>query len=147
MLYHGHAIAAVAATTPHIAEEALALIKVDYELLPPVLDVRKAMQDDSQILHGDLRTSGTPEKNDTPTNVANQIRFARGDLEVGFKIAEVIIEREFNTSMVHQGYIEPHNAVAQYNADGNATLWVSTQGQFAVRDLCGHLLQMDPSQH
>ena len=145
VLYHGHAIAAVAATSPHVAEEALALIKVDYELLPPVLEVRKAMQDEAPILHPDLRTSGTPEKKDTPTNVANQIRFARGDLEAGFTRADVIVEREFNTSMVHQGYIEPHNAVAQYNADGNATLWVSTQGTFAVRDLCGHLLQMDPS--
>ena len=55
VLYHGHAIAAVASTSPHIAEEALALIKVDYELLPPVLDVRKAMQEDSPILHEDLR--------------------------------------------------------------------------------------------
>ena len=144
-LYHGHAIAAVAATSPHIAEEALALIKVDYEFLPPVLDVRKAMQEDSPILHEDLRTSGTPEKKDTPTNVANHIRFARGDLEAGFTRADAVVEREFNTSMVHQGYIEPHNAVAQYNVDGNAVLWVSTQGAFAVRDLCGHLLQMDAS--
>ena len=62
------------------------LIKVEYELLPPVLDVRKAMQDEAPILHQDLRTSGTPEKKDTPTNVANQIRFARGDLEVGFQM-------------------------------------------------------------
>ena len=102
MLYHGHAIAAVAATSPHLAEEALALIKVDYELLPPVLDVRKAMQDDSPILHEGLRTSGTPEKKDTPTNVANHIRFARGDLEVGFTIADVIVEHEFPTAMVHR---------------------------------------------
>jgi CO/xanthine dehydrogenase Mo-binding subunit len=144
-LYHGHAIAAVAATNCHIAEEALGLIKVEYEVLLPVLDVRDAMQDHAPILHQDLRTSGTPEKKDMPTNVANHLRFARGDLELGFRMADVVVEREFNTSMVHQGYIEPHNAVAQYNTDGNATLWVSTQGAFAVRDLCGHLLQMDAS--
>jgi len=145
VLYHGHAIAAVVATSPHIAEEALGLIKVEYELLPPVLDVYKAMQDDTPILHSDLRTSGTPEKSDKPTNVANHLRFARGDLEAGFAAADIIVEREFNTSMVHQGYIEPHNAVAQYNADGQATLWVSTHGPFAVRELCGRLLQTDPS--
>lgn len=145
IFYHGHAIAAVAATSPHIAEEALGLIKVEYEVLPPVLDVRKAMQDDAPILHPDLRTGGTPEKSDKLTNTANHIRFARGDLETGFKVADVVVEREFNTSMVHQGYIEPHNAVAQYNADGNGTIWVSTQGSFAVRDLCGHLLKMDSS--
>jgi len=141
-LYDGHAIAVVAATSPHIAEEALGLIKVEYEVLPPVLDVRKAMQDGTPILLPELRTSGTPEKSDKETNVASQVRFARGDLEAGFKAADVVIEREFNTSMVHQGYIEPHNAVAQYNADGHSTVWVSTQGPFSVRELCAHILQI-----
>ena len=145
VLYNGHAVAVVAATSPHIAEEALALIKVEYEVLPHVLDVRKAMQDDAPILLPDLRTSGTPEKSDKPTNVASQVRFARGDLEAGFKAADVVVEREFNTSMVHQGYIEPHNAVAQYNADGNSTVWVSTQGTFSVRELCSQILKMAPS--
>jgi CO/xanthine dehydrogenase Mo-binding subunit len=145
VLYHEHAVAAVVATSSHTAEEALGLIKVEYEVLPPALDVYKAMQDDTPILHSDLRTSGTLEKSDKPTNVANHIRFARGDLDAGFAAADIIVEREFNTSMVHQGYIEPHNAVAQYNTDGQATLWVSTQGPFAVRELCGRLLQTDPS--
>ncbi len=142
VLYDGHAVAAVAATSPHIAEEALKLIKVEYEVLPHVLDVRKAMQDDAPILLPDLRTSGTPEKSDKQTNIASQVRFARGDLEAGFRAADVIVEREFTTSMVHQGYIEPHNAVAQYNADGHGTIWVSTQGPFSVRELCSHILQM-----
>ena len=146
-LYHGHAVAAVAATSPHIAEEALALIKVEYEVLPPVLDVRKAMQEGAPILLPDLRTSGTLEKSDKPTNVASQVRFARGDLEAGFKAADVVVEREFHTSMVHQGYIEPHNAVAQYNEDGHSTIWVSTQGTFSVRELCAQILQHVLQQH
>ena len=78
----------------------------------------------------DLRTSGTPEKSDKQTNIASQVRFARGDLEAGFKAADVIVEREFNTSMVHQGYIEPHNAVAQYNSDGHSTVWGEHTGNF-----------------
>ena len=78
------------------------------------------MKEDAPILHPDIRTSGTPEKSDKQTNVASQVRFARGDLEAGFKAADVVVEREFDTSMVHQGYIEPHNAVAQYNADGHS---------------------------
>jgi len=142
VLYDGHAVAAVVATSPYIAEEALGLIKVEYEVLPLVLEVRQAMQDGAPILLPELRTSGSPEKSDTPTNIASQVRFARGDLDAGFKAADVIIEREFNTSMVHQGYIEPHNAVAQYRADGKATIWVSTQGTFSVRELCAHLVQM-----
>lgn len=128
---------------PHIAEEAIKLIKVEYEVLPHVQDVLAAMKDDAPILHPDLRTSGTAEKSDKQTNVASQVRFARGDLEAGFKAAEVIAEREFDTAMVHQGYIEPHNAVAQYNQDGRSTVWVSTQGSFAVRELCGHIRQMN----
>jgi xanthine dehydrogenase molybdenum-binding subunit len=145
VLYDGHAVAAVAATSTHIAEEALKLIKVEYEVLPHVQDVRNAMKEDAPILHPEVRTSGAPEKSDKQTNVASQVRFARGDLDVGFKAASVVIEREFDTSMVHQGYIEPHNAVAQYNADGQATLWTSTQGAFTARDQCGLVLGIPPS--
>ncbi len=143
VLYDGHALAAVAASSPHIAEEAVKLIKVEYEPLPHVQNVLEAMKDDAPILHPDLRTGGRAETSDKQTNVANQVRFARGDLAAGFAAADVIVEREFDTTMVHQGYIEPHNAVAQYNQDGHGTIWVSTQGSFAVRELCGHILQMN----
>ena len=122
VLYDGHAVAAVAATSPHIAEEAVRLIKVEYEVLPHVQDVRNAMKENAPILLPELRTSGAPEKSDKQTNIASQVRFARGDLDIGFKTADVVVEREFNTAMVHQGYIEPHNAVAQYNADGQTTI-------------------------
>lgn len=145
VLYDGHPVAAVAATSTHIAEEALKLIKVEYEVLPHAQDVRNAMKEDAPILHPDVRTSGAPEKSDKQTNVASQVRFARGDLDAGFKTADVVIEREFKTSMVHQGYIEPHNAVAQYNADGQSTLWTSTQGAFTARDQCGLVLGVPAS--
>jgi xanthine dehydrogenase molybdenum-binding subunit len=145
VLYDGHAVAAVAATSPHIAEEAVKLIKVEYEPLPHVQDVLKAMKDDAPILLPDLRTSGTPEKSDKQTNIASQVRFARGDLAAGFAAADVIVEHEFDTSMVHQGYIEPHNAVAQYNPDGQTTIWTSTQGAFTARDQCGLALNIPAS--
>jgi CO/xanthine dehydrogenase Mo-binding subunit len=144
-LYDGHAVAAVAATSPHIAEEALKLIKVEYEVLSHVLNAVSAMKDNAPILLPDLRTSGTPEKSDKETNIASQVRFARGDLEAGFKAADVIVEREFDTAMVHQGYIEPHNAVAQYNADGQTTIWTSTQGAFTARDQCALALNIPAS--
>ena len=70
---------------------------------------------------------------DKETNVAAHIQFKRGDIEAGFKSADYVVEREFKTAMVHQGYIEPHNAVATYNADGHGTIYCSTQGTFAVR--------------
>jgi CO/xanthine dehydrogenase Mo-binding subunit len=145
VLYDGHAVAAVAATSPHIAEEAVKLIKVEYEVLPHVQNVLHAMKDDAPILLPDVRTSGAPEKSDKQTNIASQVRFARGDLEAGFKAAAVVVEREFDTAMVHQGYIEPHNAVAQYNSDGQATIWTSTQGAFTARDQCGLVLGIPAS--
>lgn len=144
-LYDGHAVAAVAATSPHVAEEALKLIKVEYEVLPHAQDVVAAMKDDAPILIPELRTSGAPEKSDKETNIASQVRFARGDLEAGFKAADVIVEREFDTAMVHQGYIEPHNAVAQYNSDGQTTIWTSTQGAFTARDQCALVLDIPAS--
>jgi CO/xanthine dehydrogenase Mo-binding subunit len=140
VLYTGHAVAAVAATSPHLAEEALALIDVRYEVLPHVLDVRAAMAKGAPILHDDLRTQGSPSPSDEPTNVASVVLFERGDLAAAFGAADVVVEREFDTAMVHQGYIEPHNAVAQVNPDGQATLWCSTQGAFDVRRFCSQVL-------
>ena len=137
VLYDGHAIAAVAATSPHIAEEALKLIEVEYEVLPPVMTVDAAMKPGAPILLSDLRNR---EEGDKPTNVANHIQFKRGDVEAGFKAADFVVEREFNTAMVHQGYIEPHNAVGIYNTDGQATIYCSTQGAFDVRSLSAQVL-------
>ncbi len=113
VLYFGHAVAAVAAINVHVAEAAAALIEVEYEVLTPVLDVRKAMQADSAILLDDMRTDELGKKGEVPSNVAAHYQIQSGDLEKGFQDASVIVEREFFTSMVHQGYIEPQNATAQ----------------------------------
>jgi xanthine dehydrogenase molybdenum-binding subunit len=138
-LYDGHAVAAVAATSAHIAEEAVRLIEVDYEVLPPVMTVEDAMKPGATILNPKLRNK---EEGDKQTNVASHLQFKRGELEDGFKAADFVVEREFKTAMVHQGYLEPHNAVAIYNSDGNGTIWCSTQGSFAVRALSAALVGM-----
>jgi xanthine dehydrogenase molybdenum-binding subunit len=145
VLYHGHAVAAVAATSPHIAEDALELIKVDYEVLAPVLDVRQAMQEDAPILLDGLRTDEMGLKGEEPSNVARRIQHQQGNLENGFEEAAVIVEREFFTATVHQGYIEPQVATALYNHDGQLTIWCSTQGAFWVRDQLSDILQMPVS--
>jgi xanthine dehydrogenase molybdenum-binding subunit len=151
VLYDGHAVAAVAATSPHVAEEALRLIEVDYEPLPPVMTADAAMKPDAPILLPEIRQKfiagrsdpGSPEGPDRPTNVAAHIQFQRGDLEAGFRAADHVIERYFRTETVHQGYIEPHNAVAIYNSDGHATIYCSTQGTFNVRTLTATVLKMN----
>jgi len=144
-LYKGHAVAAVAADDVHVAREAAGLIEVEYEPLPPVLDVLEAMQADAPILHEDLRTeafaSATDEPGETPTNIGKHFLHEKGDLEAGFEQARLVIEREFTTSTVHQGYIEPHTATALWNSDGQVTVWTSTQGSFTVREQLSGLLQ------
>ncbi len=146
VLYKGHAIAAVAADNVHIAEEAANLIEVEYDLLPPVLDVREAMQDDAPILNDDVRTESLAgETGDKPTNTAMHFRYEKGDVAKGFADAHLVIEREFETATVHQGYIEPHNATALWNADGHITIWTSTQGSFTVRQQVSELLQIPVS--
>jgi len=145
-LYKGHAVAAVAADNVHIADEALKLIEVKYEVLPPVLTSVEAMRDDAPILLDDVRTdSMAGETSDQPTNVGKHFRFEKGDIEKGFSGAALVVEREFTTATVHQGYIEPHNATAFWNADGHLTVWLSTQGSFMVRQQMADLLTMPVS--
>ncbi|RLT38304.1 MAG: xanthine dehydrogenase family protein molybdopterin-binding subunit, partial [Chloroflexi bacterium] len=146
VLYHGHAIAAVAANSVHVAEEALKLIEIEYELLPPVLDAYKAAQPGAPILLPGLRTNSMGEMGDTPTNVASILRHQRGDLAAGFAAADVIVEREFTTAMVHQGYIEPQASTAIWKADDHIDIWTTTQGSFQIRDSVAELLHMPVSQ-
>jgi xanthine dehydrogenase molybdenum-binding subunit len=77
-----------------------------------------------------------------PTNVAKHLQHKRGDPQTGFEKATVIVEHEFSTSMVHQGYIEPQTATALYNPDGQLTIWCSNQGVFGVRDQVSEVLQI-----
>ena len=144
VLYDGHAVAALAATSPEIARRALELIDVRYEVLPHVQDVMEAVSADAPILHEEQRTEGM--QTDGPSNIAKRVEFSKGDIEQGFAAADVVIEREFDTKTVHQGYIEPHAVVARSGADGQCVVWCSTQGQFVVRHYCAKLLNMDVSQ-
>src|SRR5260370_17224043 len=75
VLYKGHAVAAVAADSVHIAEEAAGLIKVDYEVLPPVLEVRPAMQPGAPLLHDHLFTDELVKPASKPSNIPNPFRF------------------------------------------------------------------------
>ena len=154
VLYLGHAVAAVVATSPHLAEEALALIDVDYEVLTPVLNASDAMRDDAPILHERLLTMSSPAmrsggwgemEGGKQSNLANRFEFRMGDVEQGFKDADVVLEREYHTKPVHQGYIEPHSATAQWNPDGTVTVWASSQGHFALRDHTSTILGLPVS--
>jgi len=149
--YKGHAVAAVAATSAHIAEAALDLIEVDYEVLKPVLSIKDAMADDAPLLHDNLTTHFKIERfargDDTgaQSNIASHIQHKLGDIEKGFAEADVILEREFTTQTVHQGYIEPHASTATWAGDGRLTIWTCTQGAFAIRSSCSAILDIPES--
>ena len=146
VLYHGHAVAAVAATSNAIATAAAEAIAVDYEVLEAVTDARAAMREDAPVLHDELFTEGLEETPTKPSNVAKKQVIAKGDAAAAFARADVTVERSFVTPMVHQGYIEPHACVASFNADaegGQATVWCSSQGHFDVRAMTAMALGMD----
>ena len=146
VLYAGHAVAGVAATSPHIVEEALGLIEVVYEVLSPVLTAPEGMADDAPILIEGLRTQEFGEQLTKVSNVAEHFQHKLGDVDTGFAQADVVIEREFNTATVHQGYIEPQNVTALWNTDGRVHVWTSTQGPFEVRGAVAAALDLAVSQ-
>lgn len=144
VLYKGHPIAAVAADNIHIAQEAASLIEVEYEVLPPVMDVLKAMEDDAPVLNPDVHTEEavSGEMGDKPSNIAKHLVYEKGDIAKGFADAKYVVEKEFRTATVHQGYIEPHVATSLWNNDGQITVWTSTQGTFSVRQQVAELLDV-----
>ena len=133
VLFHGHPLAAVAATTQEIASKACELIEVEYEILPWSIDIEDAIKPDASILHENYTF------NDKPSNIVGTLEHKKGNLEEGFAKADVIIERNFKTEAVHQGYIETHACLVSVAGDGRATIWSSSQGQFMVRAMTAYL--------
>ena len=144
-LYNGHALAAVAATSSAIADEALALIDVVYDVLPHVVEVEAAMAEDAPVLHANLFTGGLKDRPTKASNIAKRNEIKRGDLAAGFADAEVIFEGRYDTAATHQGYIEPHACVASMASDGQCQVWSSSQGQFMIRTYCAKVLDIDAS--
>jgi CO/xanthine dehydrogenase Mo-binding subunit len=141
-LYEGHPVAAVAAMSRSIADEALSLIEVDYEVLPHVIDVDAAMAPDAPLLFDDMITRGIDPAPTKPSNVAKRVEYKLGDPDAAFKTADEVVEMSFKTAPVHQGYIEPQACVARFDADGQSELYSSSQGHFVVRSYTTQLLGM-----
>jgi len=139
-LYEGHAIAAVAAISNSVAEAAMALIKVEYEVLPHVIDVDEAMAPDAPLVFEDMITRGVEPAPTKPSNISKVLKFAIGDVDAAFATADVVIEKEFKTAAVHQAYIEPHACIAKYEADGQCEIWSSSQGHFQMRALTAQII-------
>ncbi|MBT4521470.1 MAG: molybdopterin-dependent oxidoreductase, partial [Halieaceae bacterium] len=143
VLYHGHAVAAVAASSERIAEQALKKIKVQYEVLPHVTGLAAAMSDEAPLVHRDMFTRGLAAKPDKPSNIANHTEMSRGDPDAGFAEADVIVERTYCAPTAHQGYIEPQACVVSTHSTGQIDIWCSSQGHFMVRQYTATLLGVD----
>ncbi|MBV1687499.1 xanthine dehydrogenase family protein molybdopterin-binding subunit [Novosphingobium sp. G106] len=140
VFYEGQAVAAVAATSRAIADEALKLIEVDYEVLPHVISIEDAFRDDAPPLHDDVFTQGLAEKPEKPSNRSMRFAIERGDAASAIAGAAAIFSGHFTLQPVHQGYIEPHACVASWNADGQGQVWCSSQGHFAIRSMTAGVL-------
>lgn len=145
VLFEGHPVAAVAATTRQEAQKAAAAIVVEYEVLPHALTVSEAMAEGAPVLHDDLITANVEPTPETASNVASRAVQQRGDLDEGFAAADVVLEHRYTTKPVHQGYIEPHAAVADASQNGRVNLWFSSQSPFDIRATTAKLIGCSPS--
>ncbi len=143
-LYDGHAVAAVAATSALAARDALKLIEVEYEVLPHVTDVDKAMAPDAPVIRGGAADYSVPEG--MHPNVVRYHESGHGDVEAGFAEADLVIEDSFVTEATHQGYIEPHACMGSLGTDGKGELWCTTQGHWIAQKTCAALLGIETSQ-
>ncbi len=143
-LYDGHAVAAIAATSALAARDAAKAVVVDYEILPHVTDVDKAMASDAPVIRADVADGSVPEG--LHPNVARYHESGHGDVDAGFAAADLVVEDSFRTEATHQGYIEPHACLAQLGNDGKGEVWCCTQGHFNVAKVCAALLGTETSQ-
>jgi putative selenate reductase molybdopterin-binding subunit len=135
--YVGDRVAAVAAETPELAELAIQKIKVEYEILPAVFDPLEAMREGAPIIHDEHDTEGI---HDPQHNVTHHIHAEVGSIEQGFAEADHVFERQYYVHQVQQAPIEPHIAIAYWDADERLVIRTSTQVPFHTRRMVAPLL-------
>ncbi|MBM3218190.1 MAG: xanthine dehydrogenase family protein molybdopterin-binding subunit [Candidatus Rokubacteria bacterium] len=156
VVFAGQPVAAVAADEVAIAEEALDLIDVQYEVLPASVDPLQAMKPgappvaelgtEADLSEAMAHSAVAMAKGETPTkavNVSQTAHVKRGDVAKGFAESDVVLEHTYRVPMVHQGYIEPHAVLAEWDRSGNLTLWASTQGSFNTRSEVADVLGLE----
>ena len=138
----GEKVAVVAAVDAEIAEEALGLIDVEYEDLPAIVDLTKALDPDAPVVHENPGAyEGAPKERPHP-NVQSVLRFKLGDIDAGFRAADRIFEHTFRTQLAHQGYLEPHAGVVAIDADGRVQVWASNKMPYRLKELMALALQL-----
>lgn len=129
--YWGEVVAAVAATSEEIAEQAIDLIEVEYEQLPAVFTAEDAMRPDAPVIHDDKTDDN---------HVIDPLREQRGDVEKGFAEADLIVENEYFGGRPSPAYMEPNACTCQWDNSGALTVWIATQTGFMVRGIMAEVL-------
>ncbi|HEY7163548.1 MAG TPA: xanthine dehydrogenase family protein molybdopterin-binding subunit [Candidatus Binatia bacterium] len=139
----GEKVAGVVADDESIAEEAVGLIEVEYEENEPILDPVEAMKPGARLIHPDVvGYKGLPKPLKEATNDFIYVTWGKGDLESGFRQADVIVENTFTTPVVHHTYIEPHSCVVSTEPDGSAQFWSCSKVPYGVREQVANALQL-----
>ena len=144
--YAGQPVAAVLADTEAAAEDGAGLVEVEYEPAAPVVDPLAALAADAPVvreerdrneeelaMHGAAPQAAEEIESPQAPNVASRTRLHRGDVEQGLREADVVVEREYRTSWIHQGYIEPQTCLAAPDPLGNLVVYACTQALFHTR--------------
>jgi putative selenate reductase molybdopterin-binding subunit len=142
MRFAGDRVAAVAAETRAIAERAVRLIEVEYEILPAVLDMERAMAPGAAVIHDETDSTGIYDRE---RNVAGYILREIGNVEEGFREADLVIEREYRTQRQQHTPLEPHVSIAWLDADGRLVIRTSTQVPYHCRRQVAMILQLPVS--
>ena len=148
----GDPVAAVAATHPEIAEEALELIEVDYEELPSVLDPEEAVAEGAPLIHRKFRwpKEGFADLKDVEalegTNICNHVHIEKGDVEKGFAESDHIFEDLFTAPPTQHAALESFTSIARFEPSGKLTIWSTTQNPFVIRDQIARLFRPPISQ-
>ncbi len=147
--YHGEPVAAVAAETLEIAEQAVRLIEVEYEELKPLLDVEESFEEKENLVHPDLGNYSHLKAAFYPqpgTNICHVSKIRKGDIEKGFEESDVIFEKEYNNPSVQHVPMETHGAIVQWGIGDRVTIWTSAQSPFTVRNLFCHTFKLSHHQ-
>ena len=141
--FAGERVAAVAAQDRDAAEEALALIDVEYEELPTVFDPLAALAEDAPILHPEVNNYiGLPKPLDKPSNAFVRDTWSKGNIDEGFAQADLIIENTFTVPRQHQAYLEPHSCLVWLDDQERLQVWASSKVPYLVKEQLSVALQL-----
>ena len=143
-LYYGHPVAGVVAESLEAAEEGADRISIEYEPLPYSLSIAESLTPKAPIIHEDMvnyrhASFIYPEPG---TNIAHHTKVRKGDIDKGFKQADVIVEETYRLPLISHYYLEPWTGVARVRGDGTVEVWSSHQSPFAVRELLSKSLNI-----